>query len=117
MRTRDMTDEQRMQMMATYAAVLFPYSKMNRGEFMKFASNPDDLPALGIAKALELIGEAAYHISDNGKAKHSDIDFKFWEQWRHDLTHGYPSIDFLDVWDAVCKHIPDLHRTLENYEP
>lgn len=115
MRTREMTDEQRIQMMATYATVLLPYAGMNRGEFMRLASDSDDLPALGIGKALELVGEAAYHISEEGRADYSDIDFEYWEQWRHELTHEYPSIDFLDVWDAVWKHIPDLHRTLENY--
>ncbi len=114
MHTRDMTDEQKLQVMANYAKVLLSHAHMNQGEFMSLIDS-NTISELGIAKALELIGEHAYYVSQFGRSEYPEIDYEYWSVWRQDLTHGYTGVAKRDMWDAVWKHIPVLCRTLEEY--
>lgn len=114
MQTRDMTDEQKLQTMANYANVLLSHTRMNQGEFMRLIDS-NTISELGIAKALELIGEHAYYVSPSGRSEYSAIDYEYWSVWRQELTHGYTGVAKRDMWDAVWKHIPALCGTLEDY--
>lgn len=114
MHTRDMSDEQRMEMMARHLPALLELSFMNNNEFMKYIKS-DIRVEYGVGKALELVGEAAYYMTPAGRKTYSDIDFDYWENWRHSITHSYDSVDFREVWETIWQKVSNLHKTLLEY--
>ena len=114
MHTRDMSDEQRLEMIARHIPALLDLTSMNRYEFTRYI-NSDPRIEYGVSKALELVGEAAYYMTPNGRAVYSEIDFKYWENWRHSITHAYDSVDFREVWETIWQKVPQLYNTLQQY--
>jgi len=62
---------------------------------------------------LELIGEAARHISDEIRAEYSAIPWRQMVATRNQLIHGYLGIDNDILWDIIKKDIPSLLPELE----
>ena len=65
---------------------------------MKFAS----------VKQIEIIGEAANHISDETKEKFSEIQWRQITGLRHVLVHEYFGIDSRLIWQIIVNDIPLL---------
>ena len=65
---------------------------------MKFAS----------VKQIEIIGEAANHISDETKEKFSEIQWRQITGLRHVLVHEYFGIDSRLIWQIIVDDIPLL---------
>ena len=65
------------------------------------------------AKLVEIIGEASNHISDELKAKYSDIDWKAIVGMRNILVHEYFGISYQDIWDTMQANIPDFKRKMQ----
>ena len=66
-----------------------------------------------VAKAVELIGEAANNVSAASKAEIRGID---WEQivgMRHRLVHDFHGIDNDRLWDAIQDGVPTLIAQLQ----
>ena len=62
---------------------------------------------------LQIVGEAAYGLSQGFKASHPQIP---WEQiigMRHVLVHGYFEIDLDIVWAVIEKDLPALKNAVE----
>ena len=57
---------------------------------------------------LELIGEAATHIPDAVRARHSQIPWRMIVATRNRLIHGYLGIDNDTVWSIVRDEVPAL---------
>jgi uncharacterized protein with HEPN domain len=57
---------------------------------------------------LQVIGEAARHISDEFQHRHPQIDWSDIIGMRHRLVHGYLDIDYDVVWDAATIDLPRL---------
>ncbi len=114
MHTRDMNDEERMAMMAAYVPRLKDISHLNQNQFFQYIGS-DLLLEHGVCKALELVGEAAYYMTPDGKAYYSTIDFDVWIRWRHLITHAYESVDMVEVWVTIWKRIPGLYSSLREY--
>ena len=114
MQTRDMTDAQRMEMMAEHVSELRSLALSGRRAFFQLARR-SPFADYGIAKALELIGEAAYFMTQAGKSKYSRIDFDRWEELRHDLTHDYSGVELLFIWQTIEKEVPKLYDHLSGY--
>ena len=68
---------------------------------------------MAIVKAVELVGESAYHISDELRAQQLHIPWQDIIDMRHVLVHNYWLIDQTEFWDAVQNHIPPLITELE----
>lgn len=67
----------------------------------------------GIIRELLLIGEAANAVSDNAKAKISDIPWRKIIGMRNQLIHGYFDISYRIIWHTVNEDIPSLISLLE----
>ena len=69
-----------------------------QNSMMKFAS----------VKQIEIIGEAANHISDETKEKFSEIQWRQITGLRHVLVHEYFGIDSRLIWQIIVDDIPLL---------
>ena len=73
----------------------------------------DQLLQMGLAKAVELVGESANQVSDQRKLEHSEIPWQDIVDMRHILVHNYWRIELDVVWDAVKNDIPQLIKQLQ----
>lgn len=67
-----------------------------------------DLSYFGVVKLLEIIGEAAYKLSQDFKASHPDTPWKIVVGMRHILVHGYYQINHQDVFKTIKNDLPIL---------
>lgn len=67
-----------------------------------------DLVVDGVARNLEIIGEAAKNISADIKNKYPDVEWKKIAGLRDILAHEYFGIDIDVMWDIVKNKLPDL---------
>lgn len=70
------------------------------------------LLTLSIVKLLEIIGEAANHVTKETIDSFKKIPWKDIIAMRHRLIHGYFDIDVKIVWRTVEQDIPDLAHLL-----
>ena len=73
----------------------------------------DRLLALGVIKAIEIVGEAASKVSTDVKSQFSDIPWEDITGMRNRLIHVYFRVDLNRVWDTVKEDIPKLKSILE----
>lgn len=69
-----------------------------QNSMMKFAS----------VKQIEIIGEAANHITEETKNKFSEIQWRQITGLRHELVHEYFGIDSNLIWQIIIEDIPAL---------
>jgi len=74
----------------------------------------DRLLVLGLVKAIEIIGEAAYQISASTRAKLPDIPWEDIVGMRHRLVHAYFDINLDILWRTVQNDLPPLVSILES---
>lgn len=73
----------------------------------------DRMLMLSIVKSVELIGEAASRVSEEGREKHSEIPWADIIAMRNRLIHAYFDIDLDRVWDTVTDDLPPLIAALQ----
>ena len=73
----------------------------------------DRLFALGLAKLVEIIGEAASRVSKATQDVHPHIPWKQIVGTRNRLVHGYDEIDFDVLWQIASVELPPLVEQLE----
>ena len=73
----------------------------------------DPIFQFGLAKALELVGESASHISDELKAQQTQIPWKKIIGMRHILVHNYGRVNLDVVWETTQADIPPLIARLQ----
>lgn len=81
-------------------------------DFERFCS--DKLHYFAILKNVEIIGEAAYMLSDVFKDSHPEIPWKEIIRMRHVLVHGYAVVLPELLWETVQVDIPTLVSLLKN---
>lgn len=64
-------------------------------------------------KPLEIIGEAANHISPELIQRYPDIEWRRIIALRNILIHGYFGVDAKIVWDIIQEDIPKLKISVE----
>jgi uncharacterized protein with HEPN domain len=69
-----------------------------QNSMMRFAS----------VKQIEIIGEAANHITEETKQKFNDIQWRQITGLRHVLVHEYFGIDSNLIWQIISNDIPEL---------
>ncbi len=85
---------------------------------MEFAAFRADLKTQdAVAHALQIIGEAAWKVSDETKLRHTDIEWEKIAGLRHRLVHEYGAIRLDTVWTVVEVHVPELIRLVEPLVP
>ncbi len=72
------------------------------------AFDADLLFQLGIAHALQIIGEAARQIPENTRVLYPSVPWKQVVGMRHRLVHEYFRINMDRVWDTAQGDVPQL---------
>ncbi len=75
----------------------------------------DKILFYGLTKMTEIIGEAAYKLTQDFTAAHPGLPWKEIIGMRHILVHGYFKITPEDLWDVIQNDIPAMIPILERY--
>lgn len=73
----------------------------------------DPMLRFAIERQLEIIGEAANHLSDELKLTNPEIEWRKVIAFRNFIVHEYFGIDLELVWDIIANKIPPLKRVVE----
>jgi uncharacterized protein with HEPN domain len=68
-------------------------------------------------RCLEIVGEAARHLSEEFQALHPEIPWSEVIAFRNRLAHDYFNIDLQMVWDIVVSDLPGLIARIEPWIP
>ncbi len=79
---------------------------VNGYEYDQFSNDEKTIDA--VVRNIEIIGEAAKHLSDNIKNRDPQIPWKAIVGMRDKLAHDYFGVDVLFVWNTVKADIPFL---------
>lgn len=77
------------------------------------AYRADPLLRFATIKQIEIIGEAAYHLTKDLRDAHPEVPWAQVMGMRHRLVHDYYSIDLQFVFDVVQTYAPALRPQLE----
>lgn len=66
-------------------------------------------------KNIEIVGEAAYMLTKEFKANHTQIPWKQVEGMRHVLVHGYSQVLPKILWTTAKEDIPTIKAQTEKY--
>jgi uncharacterized protein with HEPN domain len=77
----------------------------------------DELMQHGIMRLIEILGEAARHLSDDFKANHPEIPWRQIVGMRNRMVHEYFRVIPAKVWEVVEQEIPLLIVLLEPLVP
>jgi uncharacterized protein with HEPN domain len=75
-----------------------------------FAADPTLRRAF--VRSLEIIGEAAKHVSEDFRAQHPAVEWRAMAGMRDRLIHDYFGVDFELVWDVVHGRVPQLRAQI-----
>ncbi len=83
------------------------------GDKTRAEFNNDRLLQLALTRLVEIIGEAANHISSSVREKYPDVKWAQIRGMRNRLTHAYFEVDLDLLWATVIVSIPELHRQVQ----
>lgn len=72
----------------------------------------DELLLAGVIQKLEVIGEAANRVGEEGRRSMPDLPWRQVVDMRNRLIHGYFAVDPDIVWATVTTNVPELIRLL-----
>ena len=75
----------------------------------------DNLKYYGIVKNIEIIGEAAYKLTQVFCRQHPETPWEFIAKMRHVLVHDYYQIDSEQVWNVIQKDLQPLREQVTGY--
>ncbi len=70
-----------------------------------------------VLRRIEIIGEAARHISPQFQNKHPQIPWRDLTMLRNLVIHQYDAVDINQVWDTTQKRLPSLVNELSKIVP
>ncbi len=73
----------------------------------------DKLRRAGVVRELEIIGEAANHLSAKFRNRYPDIPWHDIVGLRNRIIHEYFKINYKRVWNVVKKNLPKLKSALK----
>jgi uncharacterized protein with HEPN domain len=82
-------------------------------EFTCAKLKKDRMVVDAVTRNLEIIGEAAKHISEQLKKKHSEVEWRKIAGLRDILIHEYFSVDVEILWDIIQNKLPELKKKIE----
>lgn len=68
---------------------------------------------LAATKLIEIIGEAANHVSDELQKEYSNVEWRTLNAVRNILVHAYFGIDYHIMWNAIQNDILPLKIKIE----
>ena len=73
----------------------------------------DDILGLALVRLLEIIGEAAWGISEPLRSRYPEIPWRYMTGMRNRLIHGYFEVNLDIVWQTVTTQLPPLIPQLQ----
>ena len=73
----------------------------------------DETLRRAFVRSIEIIGEAARHVSKQFQDKYPAIEWRSMAGMRNRLIHNYLGVDYDIVWDVVINKVPTLRSELE----
>lgn len=77
------------------------------------AYDADELLRLALTHLVQVIGEAARHVSPEYRAAHPEVPWSVIVGMRHKVVHDYLNVDEDVVWQTVTGDLPPLIELLE----
>ena len=77
----------------------------------------DELLRSAVERQIEILGEAARHLSEAFQAAHSEIPWRAIIAQRHILSHEYGDIEDDLIWRVATIHVPALLEQLQSLGP
>ena len=68
----------------------------------------DVVLGLALVRLVEVIGEAAWGVSEGLRARHPDVPWRDIVAMRNRLIHGYFDVNLDRVWDTITSEVPHL---------
>ncbi len=68
-----------------------------------------------VIRNLEVIGEAAKHVSMETRQRLPDLEWRAICGIRDVLIHNYIGVDLEEVWNVASARIPELQKALEEF--
>lgn len=75
----------------------------------------DTIVFYGLSKMVEIIGEAAYMVTNEFKQSNPELPWRQITGMRHILVPGYYTVSPEILWDVIENDIPKLIPILEDY--
>jgi uncharacterized protein with HEPN domain len=87
--------------------------ELTRGK-TRMEFDADEVLTLAIIRLIEIIGEAAKHVSSETKDRYPNLPWRQMAGTRDRLIHAYFDVNLNIVWQIVNQELPPLARILEN---
>ncbi len=68
---------------------------------------------MAVERSVEIIGEAARHVSDEFRSAHPGVPWQAIIATRHVFAHEYDDLKHDKVWRIATTHVPALIRVLQ----
>jgi uncharacterized protein with HEPN domain len=72
----------------------------------------DETLRRAFVRSLEIIGEAAKHVSEDFRTQHPSVEWRAMAGMRDRLIHDYFGVDYELVWDVVQRRVPELRAQI-----
>ncbi len=82
-------------------------------EFTQGGAN-DHKTLMAVRKEIEIIGEAANHVSKTMMDNHPELPWREMIATRHKLAHEYFGINAAVLWNVVEQVLPEVKRQINN---
>lgn len=79
------------------------------------AIKADRILFFGLAKLVEIIGEASYKLTSEFKESHPDLPWNAIIGMRHVMVHDYYTMSPEKIWTTIVNDIPAMIPVLERY--
>ena len=73
----------------------------------------DRMLELALVRLIEIVGEAAARVSEEGRAARPEIPWRPVVGMRNRLVHGYDTVDHDVLWDTIVEDLPPLIAAIE----
>ncbi len=68
-----------------------------------------------VIRRIEIIGEAAAHLSEATRREISELPFRRMRGMRNIVAHDYANVDVRIVWEVATVHVPEVRAVLEKF--
>jgi uncharacterized protein with HEPN domain len=68
-----------------------------------------------VIRRIEIIGEAAAHLSEATRQAIPELPFRKMRGMRNIVAHDYANVDLKIVWEVATVHVPELATVLEKF--
>ncbi len=68
-----------------------------------------------VIRRIEIIGEAAAHLTDATRQAVPELGFRKMRGMRNIVAHDYANVDLHIVWEVAIGHVPQICAVLEKF--